>query len=64
VKTSYPNHLDYMGNVVVGGFEPPKHGASDLKSLPFDQTREHYLDSYYYTINLKNQVSNFGLLLI
>jgi hypothetical protein len=53
-----------MGNVVVGGFEPPKHGASDLKSLPFDQTREHYLDSYYYTINLKNQVSNFGLLLI
>ena len=23
-----------------GGFEPPKRDASDLKSLPFDQTRE------------------------
>ena len=29
--------------VVAGGFEPPKHIASDLKSLPFDQTREYYL---------------------
>ena len=24
------------------GFEPTKHEASDLKSLPFDQAREHY----------------------
>ena len=23
-----------------GGFEPPKRGATDLKSIPFDQTRE------------------------
>ena len=28
--------------VVAGGFEPPKHIASDLKSLPFDLTREYY----------------------
>ena len=31
-----------MELVVAGGFEPPKHNASDLKSLPFDQTREYY----------------------
>ena len=40
VKTSYPNHLDYMGLVVAVGFEPTKHDACDLKSHPFDQTRE------------------------
>ena len=28
--------------VVAVGFEPTKHDASDLKSLPFDQTRERY----------------------
>jgi hypothetical protein len=31
-----------MELVVAGGFEPPKRIASDLKSLPFDQTREYY----------------------
>ena len=28
--------------MVAEGFEPTKHIASDLKSLPFDQTREYY----------------------
>ena len=28
--------------MVAEGFEPSKRDASDLKSLPFDQTREHY----------------------
>ena len=32
--------------MVAGGFEPPKHNASDLKSLPFDQTREYYQVPY------------------
>ena len=27
--------------VYAGGFDPPKHYALDLKSSPFDQTREH-----------------------
>ena len=31
-----------MELVVAGGFEPPKRIASDLKSLPFDLTREYY----------------------
>ncbi len=31
-----------MELVVAGGFEPPKHNASDLKSLPVDQTWEYY----------------------
>ena len=39
VKTSYPNHLDYMGKLHEVGFEPTKRFASDLKSDPFDQTR-------------------------
>ena len=43
-----------------GGFEPPKRVASDLKSLPFDQTRERYHDSN--TMQLKTiEVSNFGV---
>ena len=29
--------------MVTVGFEPTKHDASDLKSDPFDQTRERYL---------------------
>ena len=30
-----------LNRLVLGvGFEPTKHNASDLKSLPFDQTRE------------------------
>ena len=33
------NVLHYR-TILEGGFEPPKHNASDLKSLPFDQTRE------------------------
>ena len=28
------------------GFEPTKRDASDLKSLPFDQTRERYLELF------------------
>ena len=28
--------------MVAEGFEPSKRDASDLKSLPFDQTRERY----------------------
>ena len=31
--------------MVAEGFEPSKRDASDLKSLPFDQTRERYLVS-------------------
>ena len=34
---------ELMELVVAGGFEPPKHNASDLESLPFDLTREYYL---------------------
>ena len=34
-------HLSFtIGLMLEGGFEPPKRKASDLKSLPFDQTRE------------------------
>ena len=33
---------ELMELVVAGGFEPPKHNASDLESLPFDLTREYY----------------------
>ena len=37
-------HTDYLsftiGLMLEEGFEPSKRFASDLKSLPFDQTRE------------------------
>ena len=33
------------------GFEPTKRNANDLKSLPFDQTREPMLIGYYYPNN-------------
>ena len=56
VKTSYPNHLDYVGLVVAVGFEPTKHNALDLESNPFDQAREHYL---YYGNKQTYKVSNF-----
>ena len=42
VKSRALCQLSYRDKVVAGGFEPPKHNASDLKSLPFDQTREYY----------------------
>ncbi len=29
--------------MVAVGFEPTKHNANDLKSFPFDLTREYYL---------------------
>ena len=46
--------------MVAEGFEPSKRDASDLKSLPFDQTRERYHDSN--TMQLKTiEVSNFGV---
>ena len=32
-----------MELVVAVGFEPTKHIANDLKSFPFDLTREYYL---------------------
>ena len=32
--------LRHTDNVLEVGFEPTKRVASDLKSLPFDQTRE------------------------
>ena len=41
-----------MELVVAGGFEPPKRIASDLKSLPFDLTREYYLIGYPTLISL------------
>ena len=31
-----------LKKMVAEGFEPSKRDASDLKSLPFDQTRERY----------------------
>ena len=31
-----------MELVVAEGFEPSKHNANDLKSFPFDLTREYY----------------------
>ena len=37
VKTSYPNHLDYMGMVVAVGFEPTKHDTHELESCPVDR---------------------------
>ena len=41
-----------MEHLLEGGFEPPKHIASDLKSLPFDQTREYYLVPFPRTLML------------
>ena len=38
IKARYHNHLDYIG-VHEAGFEPAKRIATDLKSIPFDQTR-------------------------
>ena len=40
--------------MVTVGFEPTKRDASDLKSLPFDQTRERYFDynEWYFFIRV------------
>ena len=43
LKAVRSNQLSYRDKVVAEGFEPSKRVASDLKSLPFDQTRERYL---------------------
>ena len=42
LKAVRSDQLSYRDKVVAGGFEPSKREASDLKSLPFDQTRERY----------------------
>ena len=42
LKAVRSNQLSYRDKVVAEGFEPSKRDASDLKSLPFDQTRERY----------------------
>ena len=44
----------------MGGFEPPKHDANDLKSLSFDQTRKHYLIVRTILTSII-EVSNFGI---
>ena len=42
LKAMRSDQLSYRDKVVAEGFEPSKRDASDLKSLPFDQTRERY----------------------
>ena len=37
---SLPDYLQNNQMMLEEGFEPSKRVASDLKSLPFDQTRE------------------------
>ena len=53
VKAGYPNHLDYMGCVCVsvlpntsGGIRTHEASATELKSAPFDRTREHWYRHY------------------
>ena len=53
--------------MVAGGFEPPKHNASDLKSLPFDLTREYYLryptlDTLFKNKNEWNQIYDYYMI--